>query len=74
VARDGDGTMFIVRDDGAAASLQDGVWRPGIPWSGRTLCDYRAVTLPEEVAFWLSEAEAALAASLQPARGGADGS
>ena len=63
VGRDDDGTMFILREDGSAASFKDGIWHPGILWNGRTICEYRAVESPAEIARCVAEASEALAAS-----------
>ncbi len=67
IGRDSDGTMFVIRDDGAVASFQDGVWRPGIPWSGEALCQYRAVTVPAQIERCMADAADALAAFLRAA-------
>jgi hypothetical protein len=64
VGRDDDGTMFILRGDGSAASFKDGVWHPGLLWDGKTICEYRAVTDPLEIERCVAEASEALAESL----------
>ena len=65
IGRDDDGTMFIICNDGSAASFYDEAWHPGIAWDGRTICEYRAVQLPAEVERYIAEAAMALAESLK---------
>jgi hypothetical protein len=65
MGRDEDGTMYIICGDGSAASFRDGRWPPGIPWSGRTICEYRAVESQAQIEKYLIEASSALQESLK---------
>jgi len=60
-----DGTLAVLRSDGAAASFVNGKWEPGLAFESRDFMDMSMISNVETRTKILKEASEALAKSLE---------